>query len=104
MTTLWGLLTSLSLAMPVAGAIASARLAHKGLGGYVIAILVGLVLGAGGAWTLRKFGRFAVARLETRPVRAEGLYLGSLYFAAVLWVLLALFAGSWTSSLILRLS
>jgi hypothetical protein len=89
--------------MPVAGAIASARLAHKGLNGYVIAILGGLVLGAAGAWTLRTFGRLAVARLETRPVRGEGLYLRALYMVAVLWALLALLAGSWTSSLILRL-
>jgi hypothetical protein len=103
MMTLWGLLISLSLVMPIAGAIASARLAHKGFAGYIVAILVGLMLGAACAWTLRKFGHFVVARQETRPVRAQELYLGTLYVAAVLWVLLALFAGSWTSSIILRL-
>jgi hypothetical protein len=93
----------LCFVMPVAGAIASGRLAHKGFNGYVVAVLVGLLLGAAGAWTLRRFGRFVVTRLRMRPVRAEGLYLGALYFSAVLWALLALFAGSWTSSVILRL-
>jgi hypothetical protein len=88
--------------MPVGGALASAKLAHRGLSGYAVAIVVGVMLGAGMAWTLRKVGHFVVTRLRGRPVAGEGLYFGALYFAAVLWAFLALLAGTWISSLILR--
>ena|SRR5882762_1138379 len=103
MTTLFGLLINLCLAMPVAGALSSAQLAHTGVKGYVVATLVGLVLGAACAWILRKFGHFVLTQLSRNPVPANGVYFGGLYFAAVVWVVFALFAGNWTSSLILRL-
>jgi hypothetical protein len=102
MTTLWGLLTALSFAMPLAGAFASPEVSHSGVGGYTKAVLVGLTLGGCCAWILRRFGHFVLRKASASPVPMKGLYWGGIYSAAVAWVVLALFIGMWASSFLVR--
>jgi hypothetical protein len=100
-TTLWGYLEMMCVAMPLGGAIAPAKLAHKGLGGYAIGILIGLALGGVMALALHSFGSFVARRLRARPVPKES-HFRALYFVAVLWAFFGVFAATWLSSLILR--
>ena len=51
--TLWDLLTLISFVVPVAGAFADSKHSHAGLAGYVLAISVGLAIGAGCAVCMR---------------------------------------------------
>jgi hypothetical protein len=101
--SLWGLLTALCCAMPVAGALASAKLARAGFFGYVFSIAIGLVLGLGCTYIMRTVGKTGANRLEGNSASVREPYLRALYFAAILWIVLALFLGDWASSLLLRL-
>jgi hypothetical protein len=51
--TLWDLLTLIPFVVPVAGAFADSKHSHAGLAGYVLAISVGLAIGAGCAVCMR---------------------------------------------------
>jgi hypothetical protein len=102
MVTLWDLLTAVSFAMPIGGALASAKLARASFGGYVLAITVGLALGLSFALSMRTIGKTVAAQMKGQYAPREW-YARALYFAAVLWILLGLFLGNWLSSAAMRL-
>jgi hypothetical protein len=81
--------------MPVAGALASAKLARVGFFRYALTIVAGLVLGLGCAHILPTAGKTTVDRWG-------GNSSSTLYFAAVMWMVLALFLGAWATSAMLR--
>jgi hypothetical protein len=89
--------------MPVAGAVASAKLAKVGFRGYALAVTVGLALGVGSARTMWTVGNNVAARMKGDPGSLKEWYFRTLYFAAMLWILVALFLGGWVSSVVLRL-
>lgn len=103
MVSLWDLLTVLSFAMPIAGAVASAGLAKAGFRGYVLAIIVGFALGLCCAWTMRIVGKAAAANIKRHSESVQQGYVWALYFAAMLWVVFALFLGEWVLSVPVRL-
>jgi hypothetical protein len=103
--TLWDLLTLISFVMPIAGASAIAKHSHPGLGGYTLVISVGLAIGMCSAVCMRialvRVGGYVVR--SAVATRAESWYSGLMLIAAFLWIVFALFAGSWLASTILGL-
>jgi hypothetical protein len=102
MVTLWDLLIALCFAMPIGGALASAKLAKTGFVGYALSVAVGLVLGLLLAWIMRTVGKIIAARIKQSPRSPEERYFRVLYFAAMLWIALGLFLGGWLSSVAMR--
>jgi hypothetical protein len=100
--TLWALLLALCFAMPIAGALAAAKSAKVGFGGYALAITVGVALGAFCAWTMHTVGAVVHAHTQGESVPLKERYARALYFAAMLWIILALFIGEWVSLVLLR--
>lgn len=75
--------------MPVAGALSSAKDAKVEVGGYALAIAIGLALGLGCAWLMRRVGKKVLVRTEQYPQShrewiAVGLALGALVASAAL--------------------
>ena len=101
--SLWDLLTLVCCAMPIGGALASAKYAKVEFGGYTLAITIGLALGMCCAWTMRTVGGSVAARITRQSVSLHERYFRALYFAAVVSVAFALFVGLWVSSALLRL-
>jgi hypothetical protein len=101
--TLWLLLILICFVMPIAGALTSAELARVGFGGYALAIVIGLAVGTGCAWTMWTVGGIAVARTKRHSVSLQEWCARAAYFAAVLWIVVAGLLGGWVSSLLLRL-
>ena len=102
--SLCDLLAVVCCAMPVADALASAKFARAEFFGYAPTIAVGLVLGLGGAYSMRTVGKTVAAHLRANSASVREPYLRTLYFAAVMWIVLALFLGDWASSALLKLS
>jgi hypothetical protein len=102
MRTLWDLLTAFCFAMPIAGALASAKLGKAGFSGYALAITTGLALGACFVWTMWTVGNTVDAYIKRQPVPLRERYYRALYFGAMLWVVFGLFLGSRVSSAVMR--
>ena len=100
--TLWDLLTAVCFAMPIAGALASAKDAKVGWGGYIVAITIALALGGFCAWAMRTVGHAIAARSERHSVSLGEWYFRALYLAAILWIVFALFLGNWATSALMR--
>jgi hypothetical protein len=102
MRTLWQLLILICLTIPIGGALASARLAKVGFGGYALAITIGLAMGVCCAWTMWTVGKTVAAHTERQSVSMRERYARALYFAAMLWIVFALFLGEWVTSATIR--
>jgi hypothetical protein len=106
MVTLWQLLILICFAIPIGGALASAKLAMVGVGGYALAVTVGLAVGACCAWAMWTTHKIVVTNLQRHPDWEHSMsewYFRAFYFAKMLWIAVALFLGAWLSSLLLRL-
>ena len=103
MVSLWDLLTVVCCVMPIGGALASAKYAKVGFGGYTLAITIGVALGLCCAWTMRTVGDTVAARIKRQAVSLHESYFRMLYVAAVVWIAFGLFLGVWVSSVLLRL-
>lgn len=101
--SLWDLLTVVCCAMPIGGALASAKMATVGPGGYALAITIGLAVGVCCAWTMRAVGATVATRIERRPASLHESYFRALYLAAIAWIAVSLFLGVWVSYAFLRL-
>ena len=101
--TLWDLLIGVCFAMPVGGALASAKLAKAGFTGYVLAITTGLALGACFVWTMWTVGKAVRAYTKRQPVSSQERNYRALYFGAMLWIVFGLFLGGWVSSAAMKL-
>jgi hypothetical protein len=106
MVTLWQLLIFICFWMPIGGAIASARHAKVGPGGYALAMTVGLAVGACCAWTMWIMHKAFATNLRQRPDWQHAMskwYFRTFYFSKILWIGFALLLGAWLSSAVLRL-
>jgi hypothetical protein len=94
------------------GALEAAKAARTGYGGYAVAIIVGVSLGAGGVWTMWSVA-MAVGTSAERPdsgysdSHKEWIFR-ALYFSAMLWVIMwiafASILGRWVLSALMRLN
>ena len=100
---LWTLLTVTSSASFLAGALASAKHAKAGFGGYTLAIIIGLLLGVCNACTLSKLADTVAHRLERYSESTQEWGFRVLYLAASMWILFAALLGGWATSTAIRL-
>jgi len=100
---LWDLLNLTCAMIPVAGAVFEARAAKVAVGGWIVAVIVGLVLGLSCAWVLWSVGENVVARVRPYPKPRQDWYLRTLYVTAVLWLLCVAFLTQLTLSAVIRL-
>jgi uncharacterized membrane protein len=98
---LWMMLTIICFVMPIAGALGAA--ARSGVGGHIIASVVGTALGAIFAWSMSAAAGLAEVRLQGYPENVRERYFRLLYLGALSFSFIALFAGSSVTSMSLRL-
>jgi len=99
---LWDLMTAFCFVMPIAGALATVKDIQKGWIGYGLAILIGIVVGALCAWAMRTAGSKVSGDSKPRAeVQEPGLFR-MLYAVTVIWIVFALFLGSWLTKACLR--
>jgi uncharacterized membrane-anchored protein len=85
-------------------ALDSATRAGEGYRGYILAIIVGLLVGVSCAWALWISRKVVLTRTaELQPSR-RNWYLRALYFSALLWVFVSCFLGNWITASLLRLA
>jgi len=89
--------------MPVAGSLASAKLAKAGIGSYLSAVIIGVVLAVGFTWAMRTVGQLVGAHLKEQPMSTREWYARALYLGAMLWIVLGLFLGGFAAAVIRRL-
>ena len=99
---LWDLMTALCFVMPIAGALATVKDVQKGWAGYALAIIVGVVLGALCAWTMRAASNKLAPRSSSGPGIDRPWFFRALYFAAFIWIVVATFLGNWVTEASLR--
>jgi hypothetical protein len=102
MVSLWDLLNVLCFVMPIGGALASARIAKVGFSGYALATTLGLAFGVCCAWPMRTVGKTVATHIKRHPGSLKERYAYALYFAAMLWIVFALFLGEYASMALLR--
>ena len=103
MKSLWSLFTVVCVVMPISGALASAKFSGVGIGGYAFSVFLGLGLGVGCAWVMEKIGKLVYDRLKHSAGPIQERYFRALYFAAMVWIVFALFLGEWVTSPLLHL-
>jgi hypothetical protein len=99
---LWTLLTTISSATFIVGAMISAKHARAGLGGYAFAIAIGLLLGACSAWALYAVGDAVADRSKRYSESVQEWCFRALYLAAAVWIPFAAFLGNWVTSVAMR--
>jgi hypothetical protein len=100
---LWTQLILICFIQPIAAAIASAKHAKAGPGGFAAVIRLGLALGLFGAWAMWAGGEALGARIERQPESLQERYFCALFFAAIVWIIITAELGAWLSSTMLRL-
>jgi len=86
----------------LASAVLAAKHEHAALGGYLLAVLVGLLLAACNAWVIYRAGdRLAGATASSSKARQE--WFGRAFFLVfLLWLPLAAFLGNWVTLAVMR--
>ncbi len=95
-------MTALCFVMPIAGALATVKDIQKGWVGYALAILVGVVVGAFCAWAMRAVGSKVAGDSKPGAEAQKPWLFRMLYAATVIWIVFALFLGSWLTKASLR--
>jgi len=72
-----------------------------GVGGYTLAITLGLVVGVGGAWTMWTVGERLTRRVRGRSEVVQERYFRALYLSAMVWILVVACFGGWFSHIFL---
>jgi hypothetical protein len=99
--TLWHLLLGFCFSLPCGGALSAANTRTTGLGGYALAIAVGVTVGAASCWTMKSAGDAAFTYIRRQPEQLQEKYFRYLYLAAMAWILISgLLAGLISSSLL----
>jgi hypothetical protein len=106
MVSLRYLLVGFCFAAPIGaalGAVKSPRHAVAGLGGYALALAIGMAVGLSCAWAMAIAGRKIAAHIQLRPASSHERHFRTLYVASVFWIILAGALGGWLASVSLRL-
>jgi hypothetical protein len=100
---LWDLITVWNLAMPVGGAIASARHGQADVAEFAAAIVSGVAVGLVWTWAMRRASEGIVRLVERRSATAQERYLAAMYLAALCWAWLGLIPGMWVAARAIQL-
>ncbi len=92
--------TSLAL---FTGAVHGAYRARAGPGGYLLAIIIGLLLASCNVWGLFKVVGFLAERTKSYSETLQNLFGLVFLLLFLLWVLVAISIGGWVTSAVLRL-
>ncbi len=84
-------------------AVLAARHAHAGLGDYVLAIIIGLVLAACNARMLYRAGDILADVTISWSLSRQELCGRGFFLVMLLWLPFAAFLGDWVTSLAMRL-
>jgi hypothetical protein len=101
---LWHLLIGICFATPVGGALGSAKAAGAPTRGYVLAVGIGIVVGASFSWMMWRMHKAIVQILLRRsngPQPLSEWYGFAFYVSKLLWITMALLFAIWLSSLTL---
>lgn len=102
--TLWMLLESIVFFIAVIGALDSAKRVGVVFGGYALAIIAGLVVGACCALAMSRLDRVVGTRVsKLQPMSRQRWYFRALYASGMLWIFLAAILGKWIALGLLRL-
>ena len=102
---LWHLLIGVCFSAPVGTALAPARIAKAGIGGYVLAMVTGLAVGSSCSWIMWWMHKALVPNLQRRLEEGDPLsdwYGRAFYVSKVLWIIFAGLLGFWLSAALLR--
>lgn len=101
--TLWELMTAVTSAGILGCAVAAAKYAKAGLGGYVLAIIIGSSLAICNAWGMYKILDI-IADLTSSYSETQQEWLGRAFWLLILlWVLVAAFLADLVTSAVMRL-
>lgn len=102
--TLWHLLLGMVFFISFFGAVDSAKQAGSSILAYVVAIIVGLVIGTCCASAMWYTGKAVSAKSnKPYPPAVQVWYIRGLYFSSLLWIFLSAVLGKWSTSELLRL-
>jgi hypothetical protein len=90
---LWHLIVLFCFAAPLGGSIGAARTLDKGWSSYGLAILVGILVGAIGAWAI--WIVFGAARRRARAKPYLPWQLRLIYVSGATWACVLAVAGFW---------
>lgn len=94
--TLIDLMTVMCFVMPITEAVAEAKLEHVHAGGYVVASLIGILIGIAFAWGLRASASVLAKRLDKKGWRVTQVVGTAAYlFGCVTWMVLGDLLGGW---------
>src|SRR5215831_19133591 len=85
-------------------AVGTAWHAKTSFEGYGLAGIIGLMLGVGSTLALWNIGEWAVVATQGQPERQRKIYLGALYVAGFLWMLIVVLISDYITSAALRLT
>jgi hypothetical protein len=102
--SLWHLMHLICVGLSLGAANAAAKVAKVGVGGYVLATAIGLVVGIGFAWTMWTSGRLWFARVRQLPKELHEQRFRLMYFGAFVWIAFGGLVSGLLSHLLFRLA
>ncbi len=96
------LLAVLSSTTVLVGAVLAARLGHAQLGGYLLAIAIGLPLAAFNLWMVHKAGFVLACFTRSISDLSQNWFGKAFCSACLLWTVCAGFVGFWAASAVIR--
>lgn len=98
------LLAAVSSVTLLVSAVLAARHEHAALGGYLLAIVVGLLLAACNAWMIYKAGNLLANRTSSSSKPRQEWFGRAFFLVILLWLPLAAFIGGWVASAVMRVA
>jgi uncharacterized YccA/Bax inhibitor family protein len=99
---LWHLLVLICFGLPIGSSLAAAQHANARPGGYVLAVILGVIVGGCCAWVMWATHKTAVKGIKQQQPSRQAWSFPALYLVTLLWIMLAGFLGFWVPSMLLR--
>jgi hypothetical protein len=102
--SLWQLMHLICVGLTLGAANAVAKVAKVGVGGNVLATVIGLVVGIGFAWTMWTSGDLLVARIRLLPEGLREQRFRLMYLGAFAWIVFGGIVSGLLSHFALRIA
>jgi membrane protein required for beta-lactamase induction len=100
--TIWHLLSVTAFFAPLISSLQTARVAHVGIGAYVISVLIGALLGTFGAWSLWLGNKLIFRRVHQDSPLRQLLVVIPVLLVSIAWVVLGGYCGELATRALLR--
>jgi hypothetical protein len=87
-----------------ASAVLAARHEHPAFGGYILAIVVGVLLAGCNGWIMYKAAEVLANLTTASSASRQGWWGRAFSLVVLLWLPLAAYLGDWVSSTMIRLA